>query len=47
MKKFIFSIVTIIIVGIVVASLPKQGKEEDKQVEDTYIETIEGDDGST
>ena len=31
MKKFIFGIVAVIVVGIVVVSLPKQGKEEDEQ----------------
>ena len=45
MKKFIFGIVAIIMVGIVVVSLPKQGKEEGIQVEDASDETIEGDDG--
>ena len=45
MKKLIFGIVAIIIAGIVVVALHKQGKEEDKQVADTGIETIEGDDG--
>jgi hypothetical protein len=49
MKKFIFGIVAILVVGIVVVSLPKQGKEEDKQVtdatKDVVEETIEGDDG--
>ena len=49
MKKFIFGIVAILVVGIVVVSLPKQGKEEDKQVtdatKDAIEETIEGDDG--
>lgn len=44
MKKFIFGIVAIIVEGIVVVSLPKQGKEEDKQVENASDETIEGDD---
>lgn len=45
MKKFIFGIVVIIIVGIVIVSLPKQGKEEDKQVADAGAEPLEGDDG--
>jgi len=45
MKKLIFGIVAIIIAGIVVVALHKQGKEEDKQVADVGIETIEGDDG--
>lgn len=45
MKKFIFGIVAIIVVGIVVVSLPKQGKEEDKQTTDVDVETIEDDDG--
>ena len=44
MKKFIFGIVAIIVVGIVVVSLPKQGKEEDKQVADAGVEPLEGDD---
>lgn len=42
MKKFIFGIVAILVVGIVAVSLPKQGKKEDKQVENAS-ETIEGD----
>ena len=45
MKKLIFGIVAIVIAGIVVVALHKQGKEEDKQVADAGIETIEGDDG--
>ena len=45
MRKFIFGIVAILVVGILVLSLPKQGKEEDKQVADAGVETIEGDDG--
>ena len=45
MKKFILCVVAIIVVGIVVVSLPKQGKEEGIQVEDASDETIEGDDG--
>ncbi len=45
MRKFIFGIVAILVVGIVVLSLPKQGKEEDKHVADAGVETIEGDDG--
>ena len=44
MKKFILGIVAIILVGIVVVSLPKQGKEEDKQVADAGVEPLEGDD---
>lgn len=45
MKKFIFGIVAIIVLGIVAVSLPKQGKEEDKQTADVGVETIEDDDG--
>jgi len=45
MKKFIFGIVAIIIVGIVSVSLPKQDKEEDRQLVNTAKETIEDDDG--
>ena len=45
MKKFLLGIVAIILVGIVVVSLPKQGKEEDKQVADGGVEPLEGDDG--
>lgn len=45
MRKFILGVVAIILVGIVVVSLPKQGKEEDKQLADAGAETIEGDDG--
>ena len=45
MRKFILGVVAIILVGIVAVSLLKQGKEEDKQVADTGVETIEGDDG--
>ena len=45
MKKFIFGIVAIIVVGIVVVSLPKQGKEEDKPIVEAGEETIEDDDG--
>lgn len=45
MKKFIFGIVAIIVMGIVVVSLPKQGKEEGKQLADAGVEAIEGDDG--
>ena len=45
MKKFIFGIVAIIVVGIFVVSLPKQGKKEDQQVSDTCVYIIEGDDG--
>lgn len=45
MRKFIFAIVAIIVVGIVVVSLPKQEKKEDKQVAETGEETIEEDDG--
>lgn len=44
MKKFIFGIVAIIVAGIVVVSLPKQEKEEDKQLADASVETIEGND---
>ena len=42
MKKFIFGIVAILVVRIGVVSLSKQGKKEDKQVENAS-ETIEGD----
>ncbi|MBP1541749.1 MAG: hypothetical protein ILA25_06225, partial [Prevotella sp.] len=45
MRKFIFGIVAIIVVGIVAVSLSNQGKEEDKQVADVGVETIEDDDG--
>ena len=45
MKKFILGIVAIIVVGIVVATLPKQGKEDDKHLADAGVDTIEGDDG--
>ena len=45
MKRFILCVVAIIVVGIVVVSLPKQGKEEDKQVADAGVEPLEGDDG--
>ena len=45
MKKFLLGIVAIILVGIVVVSLPKQGKEEDKQVADASADPLEGDDG--
>ena len=45
MKTFIFGIVAIILVGIVVVSLPKQGKEEEKQLADADMEAIEDDDG--
>ena len=45
MRKFIFGIVAIIVVGIVVVSLSKQGKGDDKQAVDTKNETSEGDDG--
>ena len=45
MRKFILGVVAIILVGIVVVSLPKQGKEEDKQVADAGVEPLEGDDG--
>ena len=45
MRKFIFGFVAILVVGIVVVSLPKQGKEEDKQVADAGVEPLEGDDG--
>lgn len=45
MKKFIFGIVAIIIVGIVSVSLPKQDKEEDRQLANAAKETIEDDDG--
>ena len=38
MRKFILGVVAIILVGIVVMSLPKQGKEEDKQVADGGVE---------
>ena len=42
MRKFILGVVAIILVGIVVVSLPKQGKEEDKQVADASVEPLEG-----
>ena len=42
MKKFIIGIVAILVVRIGVVSLSKQGKKEDKQVENAS-ETIEGD----
>lgn len=45
MKKFILSIVAIIVVGIVVVALSKQGKEGDKQLTEAGVDTIEGDDG--
>ena len=45
MKKFIFGIVAIIAMGIVVVSLPKQGKEYDTQLVDVGEETIEEDYG--
>ena len=45
MRKFILGVVAIILVGIVVVSLPKQGKEEDKQVADASADPLEGDDG--
>ena len=45
MKKFIFGIVAIIMVGIVVVSLPKQEKRKGKQVPDAGVEAIESDDG--
>ena len=45
MKKFIFGIVATIVVGIVVVSLPKQGKKGDNQGVDAGVETIEEDDG--
>ena len=45
MKKFIFGIVAVIVVGIVVVFLPKQRKEKDYQVADVGVKTIEGDDG--
>ncbi|MBR1504242.1 MAG: hypothetical protein IJ618_10220 [Prevotella sp.] len=44
MKKFIFGIVALIIVGIVIASFPKQGNKGDKQVVDNKEDsTVEGD----
>ena len=45
MKKFIFGVVAIIVLGIVVVSLPKQGNKEDKQVTETGEDSIEGDNG--
>jgi hypothetical protein len=45
MKKFIFGFVSIIVLGIVVVSLPKQGNKENKQVTDTGEDSIEGDNG--
>lgn len=45
MKKFILGIIAIIVVGIVVVSIPKQGKEKDKHVADASVEPFEGDDG--
>lgn len=45
MKKFIFGIVAIIIVGIVSVSLPKQDKEEDRQLANAAKETTEDDHG--
>ena len=45
MRKFILGVVAIILVGIVFVSLPKQGKEEDKQVADASADPLEGDDG--
>ena len=45
MKKFIFGIVAIIVVGFVAVSLPKQEKEEDRQLVNAAKETIEDDDG--
>ena len=44
-KKFIFGFVSIIVLGIVVVSLPKQGNKENKQVTDTGEDSIEGDNG--
>ena len=44
MKKLIFCIAAIIVVGIVVVSLLKQEKEGNKQVADAGVESIEGDD---
>ena len=40
MKKFIFGIVVIIVVGIVVVTLPKQGKEDDKQLADAGVDSL-------
>ena len=45
MKKFIFGIVAIIVVGIIAVSLPKQDKEEDRQLANAAKETINNDDG--
>lgn len=45
MKKFIFGFVALILIGIVAVSLPRQGKEENKQVADAGEKSIEGDDG--
>ena len=45
MKKFIFGIVAIIVVGIIAVSLPKQDKEEDRQLANAAKETIEDDYG--
>ena len=45
MKKFIFGIVAIIVVGIIAVSLPKQDKEEDRLLVNAAKETIEDDDG--
>ena len=45
MKKFILGIVAIIVVGIFAVALTKQGKEDDKQLADAGVDTIEGDDG--
>lgn len=49
MKKFIFGIVAIIVIGIVVVSIPRQGNEEGNQVtvatKDAVEEAIEGNDG--
>ena len=45
MRKFIFAIVAIIVVGIVVVSQPKQDKEEDRQLANAAKETIKNDDG--
>ena len=45
MKKFLLGIVAIILVGIVVVSLPKRGKEDYKQTTDVGVETINNDDG--
>lgn len=44
MKKFVFGIIAIIVVGIVVVSLPKQENEEDKPIAEAGEETIENDD---